>query len=76
MLRAGVADTLVLAVMPEAAGGGLMDEELRAQITRDDLLAAIDSLKRGEVHSFGPSTFYDLLLGFGPINLLPSRIVS
>jgi hypothetical protein len=39
-----------------------MNEELRAQISRDDLLAAIEALDRGEAHSFGPSTFYDLML--------------
>jgi len=33
----------------------------REQITREDILEAIDALDREEAHSFGPSTVYDLL---------------
>jgi 5-methylcytosine-specific restriction protein A len=40
-----------------------MHEDIRDQITREDLLEAIASLDRGEAHAFGPSTFYDLLEG-------------
>src|ERR1700720_3456186 len=40
-----------------------MDEELRDQITRQDILEAIAVLDRGEYNAFGPSTFYDLLEG-------------
>ena len=40
-----------------------MDKELRDQITREDILEAIASLDRGQAHTFGPSTFYDLLVG-------------
>jgi hypothetical protein len=35
----------------------------REQITREDIEEAIAALDRGEPHAFGPSTFYDLLLG-------------
>jgi hypothetical protein len=38
-----------------------MDEGIRDQITRDDIESAIAALDRGEPHTFGPSTFYDLL---------------
>ncbi len=38
-----------------------MDEDIRDQITREDILDAIAALDRGEAHAFGPSTFYDLL---------------
>jgi hypothetical protein len=38
-----------------------MDENLRNQITREDILEAISALDRGDQHDFGPSTFYDLL---------------
>src|SRR5829696_8663431 len=38
-----------------------MAEDIRAQITREDILEAIAALNRGEAHSFGPSTFYDLV---------------
>src|SRR4051812_40069208 len=41
--------------------GRAMNEQLRTEISRDDLLSAIASLDRGEPHSFGPSTFYDLV---------------
>jgi len=40
-----------------------MDEDIRNQITREDILDAVAALDRGEPHSFGPSTFYDLLEG-------------
>src|SRR5438128_1747262 len=40
-----------------------MDEDLRAQITREDIQEAIAALEQGEVHAFGPSIFYDLLEG-------------
>ena len=40
-----------------------MHEEIRDQITRQDILQAIAALDRGEPHAFGPSTFYDLLEG-------------
>jgi hypothetical protein len=40
-----------------------MDENVRDQITREDILEAIAALDRGEPHTFGPSTFYDLLEG-------------
>jgi len=40
-----------------------MDENIRDQITREDILEAIGALDRGESHAFGPSTFYDLLEG-------------
>lgn len=39
----------------------LMSDDFRAQITREDILEAIKALDRGEVHVFGPSTFYDVL---------------
>src|SRR5215469_10398044 len=42
-----------------------MDEDIRHQITREDILEAIAALDRGEPHAFGPSTFYDLLLEDG-----------
>src|SRR3954451_13442713 len=38
-----------------------MSEDFRAQITREDIQEAIGMLEHGEVHAFGPSTFYDLL---------------
>src|SRR6516162_9947244 len=38
-----------------------MDEHIRNQITREDILEAISALDRGEPHEFGPSTLYDLL---------------
>jgi MoxR-like ATPase len=41
--------------------GETMDKEFREQITREDILEAIAALERGEPHTFGPSTFYDLL---------------
>jgi hypothetical protein len=40
-----------------------MDEDIRNQITREDILDAVAALDRGEPHSFGPLTFYDLLEG-------------
>jgi hypothetical protein len=40
-----------------------MSEDFRAQITREDIQEAIAALEQGEIHSFGPSTFYDLLEG-------------
>lgn len=40
-----------------------MDDDIRDQITREDILEAIAALDRGEPHAFGPSTFYDLLEG-------------
>lgn len=40
-----------------------MNESIRDQITREDILEAIAALDRGEVHAFGRSTFYDLLEG-------------
>src|SRR3984957_12348971 len=40
-----------------------MDEDIRDQITREDILEAVAALDRGEPHGFGPSTFYDLLEG-------------
>jgi 5-methylcytosine-specific restriction protein B len=40
-----------------------MNADLRDQITREDILEAIALLDRGEPHTFGPSTFYDLLEG-------------
>jgi AAA domain (dynein-related subfamily) len=39
------------------------EERVRDQITRQDILDAITALDRGEPHTFGPSTFYDLLEG-------------
>ena len=39
-----------------------MAEDLRRQITREDIEEAIAALDRGEAHAFGPSTFYDLLI--------------
>ena len=44
-----------------------MDEDIRDQITREDILEAIAALNRGEPHAFGPSTFYDLLGRRAPI---------
>jgi hypothetical protein len=38
-----------------------MTDDFRAQITREDIEEALAALDRGESHSFGPSTFYDLL---------------
>ena len=38
-----------------------VEERIRDQITRQDILDAISALDRGEPHIFGPSTFYDLL---------------
>jgi 5-methylcytosine-specific restriction protein A len=40
-----------------------MAKDFREQITRDDIEHAIADLDRGEPHAFGPSTFYDLLVG-------------
>src|SRR5215211_4304985 len=40
-----------------------MDEDIRDQITREDILEAIAALDGGDPHAFGPSTFYDLLEG-------------
>jgi hypothetical protein len=40
-----------------------MAEDFRAQITREDIEEAIAALGRGDPHTFGPSTFYDLLEG-------------
>jgi hypothetical protein len=40
-----------------------MSEDFRAQITREDIQEAIAALEQGEVHAFGPSTFYDALEG-------------
>jgi len=40
-----------------------MAKDFRGQITREDLEEAIAALDRGEPHAFGPSTFYDLLVG-------------
>jgi 5-methylcytosine-specific restriction protein B len=42
-------------------GGAVMAEDYRDQITREDILDAIDALDRSEPHAFGPSTYYDLL---------------
>lgn len=41
--------------------GEHVDKSFREQITREDILGALAALQRGEPHSFGPSTFYDLL---------------
>jgi Protein of unknown function DUF262 len=38
-----------------------MSEHFRTQITREDIQEAIAALEQGEVHAFGPSTFYDIL---------------
>ena len=40
-----------------------MSEDFRAQITREDVQEAIAALEQGEIHTFGPSIFYDLLEG-------------
>ena len=40
-----------------------MNEDVRNQITREDILEAIASLDRGEANAFGPSISYDLLEG-------------
>jgi hypothetical protein len=40
-----------------------MSEDFRAEITREDIQEAIAALEQGEVHAFGPSTFYDILEG-------------
>jgi AAA domain (dynein-related subfamily) len=40
-----------------------MSENVREQISREDILEAIAALDRGEPHAFGPSVFYDLLEG-------------
>ena len=40
-----------------------MAKDFRGQITREDIGEAIAALDRGEPHAFGPSTFYDLLVG-------------
>ena len=40
-----------------------MSENFSAQITREDIQEAIGALEQGELHAFGPSTFYDLLEG-------------
>src|SRR6516165_7676677 len=40
-----------------------MTQDLREQITREDIEDAIAALDRREPHAFGPSTFYDLLVG-------------
>jgi len=37
-----------------------MEQHVREQITREDLLTAIAALDRGEVHDFRPSNGYDL----------------
>jgi hypothetical protein len=42
---------------------GAIDEDIRGQITREDILDAIAALDRGVPHAFGPSAFYDLLQG-------------
>jgi hypothetical protein len=39
-----------------------MTEDIRRQLTREDIEEAIAALDRGEPHAFGPSTFYDLLV--------------
>jgi hypothetical protein len=39
-----------------------MIKDLREQITREDIEEAIAALERAEPHTFGPSTFYDLLV--------------
>ena len=39
-----------------------MIKDLREQISREDIEEAIAALERGELHAFGPSTFYDLLI--------------
>ena len=39
------------------------DEDIRRQITREDIVEAIAALDHGEPHAFGPSVFYDLLEG-------------
>ncbi|TJW02515.1 MAG: hypothetical protein E5W82_33865 [Mesorhizobium sp.] len=38
-----------------------MTEDLKGQITREDIENAIAALDQGEPHSFGPSIYYDLL---------------
>jgi hypothetical protein len=40
-----------------------MDDTLRSQITREDILEGIAAFERGEQHQFGLSTTYDLLHG-------------
>ena len=40
-----------------------MSENFSAQITREDIQEAIGALEQGELHAFGPSTFYDVLEG-------------
>ena len=52
------------APVPVTADGSALDKALaliRNEITREDLLAAIGSLDRGETNSFGPSTVYDVI---------------
>src|SRR4051812_45808900 len=39
-----------------------MTKDVREQITRQDIEEGIAALMRGELHAFGPSTFYDLLV--------------
>ena len=38
-----------------------MDEAIRNQTTREDILEGIAAFERGEHHQFGPPTTYDLL---------------
>jgi hypothetical protein len=40
-----------------------MNEDFRAQITREDIQEAIAALEQGEGYAFGPSMFYDVLEG-------------
>jgi 5-methylcytosine-specific restriction protein B len=40
-----------------------VEVQIHNQISRQDILDAIAALDRGEPHTFGPSTFYDLLEG-------------
>src|SRR5215471_756756 len=49
--------------MAKLLGTGHMDETIRDQITRQDILEAIAALDRGESNAFGPSIFYDLAEG-------------
>jgi hypothetical protein len=49
--------------MDDTARNQIASEDVRSQITREDILGAIAALDRAEPNAFGPSTFYDLLEG-------------
>jgi hypothetical protein len=58
----GRVDRAVEIILSICSDEDCMAEDIRRQLTREDMEEAIAALDRGEPHAFGPSTFYDLLV--------------